>query len=234
MTVASPNTELLRRIAEHLGPLVEQVVFVGGTTTALLLTDPAAAQVRLTDDVDVLAGTRSLADYYAFAAELRKRGFKEDEGGPVCRWVIDNLTLDVMPPDPRLLGFSNRWYEEALSKFTVESVAPGVNVRVITAPYFLATKLEAFHGRGKGDTLASHDLEDIITVVDGRPEIVDEVRADTSPDVRQYLLAEVTALLESDQFDRAVSGHLPPDASNQERTEKVLERLRAIAAVTEE
>ena len=41
---------------------------------------------------------------------------------------------------------------------------------MVTAPYFMATKIEAFYGRGGDDFLGSHDMEDIITVIDGRPD----------------------------------------------------------------
>jgi len=34
--------------------------------------------------------------------------------------------------------------------------------------------MEAFADRGHGDFLASHDLEDITTIVDGRSELADE------------------------------------------------------------
>ena len=233
MTVASPNTELLRLIAERLGPLTDQVVFVGGTTTALLITDSGARGVRLTDDVDLLSDTETLADYYTFTAKLRKRGFEEVEGGPICRWVIDGVSVDVMPPDERLLGFSNRWYYEALSRFSVETIGPELEVRVITAPYFLATKLEAFHGRGQDDLLASHDLEDIITVVSGRSEIVDEVRANASPEVQRYLALEFGALLANDEFEAAIPAHLPPDDETQSAV-TVLERLEAIVSIVRE
>ena len=44
---------------------------------------------------------------------------------------------------------------------------------------FVATKLEAFVSRGDSDILSSHDLEDILNVIDGRPSIVDEMTAAT-------------------------------------------------------
>lgn len=70
-----------------------------------------------------------------------------------------------------MLGFSNRWYPTAIETAQTLSIA-GHDVRVVTPALFVATKLEAFHGRGRDDIFASHDLEDIIAVVDGRPEIV--------------------------------------------------------------
>ena len=49
------NLELLASIARLLRPLLDELVFVGGYTTALLITDPAAAEVRPTYDVDAIA-----------------------------------------------------------------------------------------------------------------------------------------------------------------------------------
>lgn len=76
--------------------------------------------------------------------------------------------LDVMPLDEKVLGFTNIWYRPAINTVEEHEILPGMTIKVISAPYFCATKLEAFKGRGAGDYLASHDLEDIITVIDGR------------------------------------------------------------------
>ncbi len=98
--------------------------------------------------------------------------------------------LDVMPTDEDVLGFGNRWYHLAVR--TAESVRlpSGRSIRLIAPPVFLATKLEAFHGRGGGDFLASHDLEDIAVVIDGRPELVNEVAA-CEIALRTYLSDEI-------------------------------------------
>ena len=78
-------------------------------------------------------------------------------------------------------------------------------MRVVTPALFIATKLDAFHGRSGGDIVASHDLEDIIAVVDGRPEIVSEVAA-VSADVRHYIASELRALLDNRDFTEALGG----------------------------
>jgi len=93
----------------------------------------------------------------------------------------------------------------------------------------VATKLEAFRGRGRGDFLASHDLEDIITVFDGRAELPGEV-AESAADVRDYIAAELRALLDNPDFLDALSGYLPPDAASQRRRLALEARLRDIAA----
>ena len=73
-----------------------------------------------------------------------------------------------MPLDEKILGFSNLWYQPALDSAVVRELEPDLRVRVVTAVYFCATKLGAFAGRGKNDYQSSHDLEDLMAVVDGR------------------------------------------------------------------
>lgn len=85
----------------------------------------------------------------------------------------------MMPIDEDVLGFSNKWYPPAIASAELRSIA-GSEIRVVTPVYFVATKLEAFHGRGANDVAMSHDVEDIVTVVDGRPEIVGEIASAAS------------------------------------------------------
>ena len=99
----------------------------------------------------------------------------------------------------------------------------------MTAPYFLATKIEAFKGRGRGDFLASHDLEDLIFVIDGRSAIVEEVQTEAIL-LREYLQKEITGLLSAPGFTDALSGFLFPDAASQARMGTVLRRLKALAS----
>ena len=112
----NPNLELLELAADRLRQLLPEIVFVGGCATGLLIDDPAAAPVRGTYDVDIIAEIGSYAEYTVFSERLRALGFKEDsrEGAPLCRWTHGALTLDVMPLDSQVLGFSNRWYPDAL------------------------------------------------------------------------------------------------------------------------
>jgi hypothetical protein len=81
------NLELLAEAARLLTPLLGELVFVGGSTTALLITDKAAAEVRPTYDVDAIAEISSYAD---FSERLRRCGSTEDtsEGVPIFRWQL--------------------------------------------------------------------------------------------------------------------------------------------------
>lgn len=228
--MANRNIELLTGVARLLRPMLSDLVFVGGCTTALLITDPAAAEVRPTYDVDSIAEITSYGEYEAFSERLRQLGFAADqsEGAPICRWAHGDMRLDLMPIDEKILGFSNRWYKPAMESAQTVQLANDLSIRVVTAPLFLGTKLEAFNGRGKNDCFASHDLEDIIAVIDGRPSLLDEV-LHAPKELKVYLTGEIRKLLGKQEFMDALPGYLLPDSVSQARLGILLKTLRIIA-----
>ena len=225
-----PNLHLLEAAARLLEPLLDEVVFVGGCVTGLLITDPATAGTRPTTDVDVIAEICSYAEYAALSDRLRELGLVQDarEGAPTCRWRNANSTIDVMPIDEGVLGFANRWHLPAMDAAERVDLA-GLTLRCIAPVYFVATKLEAFHDRGNGDYYASHDLEDAITVVDGRDELVAEV-LNAPRDVRAYVRDEFARLLRTKDFVDAMPGFLPPDEESQARLRVLRQRLAALVS----
>lgn len=225
------NREQLIHAARLLRPLLDEVVFVGGSVTGLLITDSAAGDPRATRDVDAIAAITSYSAYVTFGERLRKLGFAEDtsDEAPLCRWVNGTTVLDVMPLDEEILGFSNRWYAAAMAAAVRRQLAEDLVVRLVTAPYFIAAKLEAFKGRGKGDFF-SHDLEDLINVVDGRETLASEVHAENAA-LREYLRTEVSGLLATPQFLDALPGHLRPDPTSQARVRVVLQRLQELTKI---
>lgn len=229
-----PNSNLERLIAAArlLRPLLGEIVFVGGSVTGLLITDEAAGDPRSTFDVDAIAAITSYAEYAAFGDRLRALEFVEDtsEGAPMCRWIHGRTILDLMPLNEKILGFSNRWYLLAMKSAELRKLSDDLEIRILTAPSFIATKLEAFKGRGKADFFASHDLEDLISVVDGRPTLVAEVGEETA-ELRAYIRAEVKRLLAASGFLDALPGYLFPDAVSQSRIAIVLQRLEEIASL---
>lgn len=224
-----PNRALFESVVRLLVPMLDELVFVGGCTTGLFITDPAASGIRPTRDVDAIVDVASYAKYMALSERLRRLGLAEDTSpdAPLCRWRRDELIVDVMPVNEDILGFSNVWYSTAIETAQIFDIA-GHDVKVVTPALFIATKLEAFHGRGADDIHASHDLEDIIAVIDGRPEIVDNLSA-TQADVRSYIGAEFRALLNDPNFTEALTGFLLPDAASQARRGLIEDRLRQVA-----
>jgi predicted nucleotidyltransferase len=224
----NPNLEQLIDAAAKLKPLLDQIVFVGGCATGLLLTDPGAAPVRPTLDVDAIIAIASYAEFTFIENRLRSLGFRESrtEGAPICRWLNGDLILDLMPTDPAILGFSNRWYQPALENARKIRVGDH-EIKLIAAPYFIATKLEAFHRRGNNDYQMSRDLEDIVTVIDGRVELIDEIST-SDPELRRHLSGEFRSLLSNREFLDALPGHLLPDAASQQRITIVMARIEQI------
>lgn len=233
MNPNDPNVALLEVVANHLGAeLLGELVFVGGAVAGLLITDPAMPAIRPTQDVDLICSVLRVADYYRVGTRLKKRGFREDQrpGAPTCRWCIGELAVDVMPTRSDILGFSNRWYPQAIATAQTMVLPSKRPIRVVAAPLFVATKLEAFHGRGEGDYLFSHDLEDLVSIVDGREQLLEECRA-SSPDLQDYLAHEISTLLAAPAFVEALSGHLPADAASQQRLPQLRQKLQQIASL---
>lgn len=159
------NLVRLRAVASALSELNDKVVFVGGATVSLYATDLAAAEPRPTDDVDVVV---EVATYAEFTSQIEKRlrqlGFVNDTTSTfIYRYKIQGLIVDVMPNDSTVLGFPNRWYKEGVATSIIYPVSEQQSIRILTAPYFIATKLEAFnsfrHGR---DPRINSDFENII------------------------------------------------------------------------
>lgn len=223
--MANPNLTLLLGMAQALGPLCDRLVFVGGCATGLLLNNTRLLDVRPTEDVDAIVEVASLVGYLAVANELKERGFKQTmvDDTPPYRWYWERMQLDLMPVDERILGFANRWYRAGFDAAVSTEVADGMVLRHLSAPHFLATKFEAFKDRGKNDVYASHDLEDILTVIEGRTELAQELLA-SDANVRSHVAANLEKLLADAEFNNALPGLL----SQADRVPIVLARMQQI------
>ncbi len=231
----NPNLELLTLAVERLGELTDVMVFLGGCATGLLITDAAAPPIRITRDVDAIVQVLSIADYRQLEKQLRAHGFSEDNStdAPICRWISGEVVLDVMPTDPRILGFGNQWYAAASENAETIQLPSGRHIRMVSAPYFLVTKLEAFDGRGEGDYLMSHDIEDIIAVLDGRSSVVTEVK-NATPVLAKELASRFRHLLSDRQFIEAISGHMPTDSISQARVPIIVAIIKQLATNTQQ
>ncbi|MFT7724773.1 MAG: hypothetical protein QM788_18400 [Roseateles sp.] len=226
MRVDDPNLPHLRSVAEALGELREQVVFVGGAVAGLLVTDLLADPVRATRDVDaVVSANRAL--FHRIEEAVAARGFARDVSSDViCRWVhkASGVPFDLMPVQPEVLGFSNRWYPYAVETAVPLDLGAGVVIRRVSAVAFVATKLEAFASRGGGDFMSSHDLEDVLNIIDGREELADEMAA-APAELRQAVAAAFARLLKNPDFANVLPGLIVEP----ERAGLVMGRLKALS-----
>ncbi|CNB17085.1 hypothetical protein [Yersinia similis] len=207
------------------------MTFVGGCTTGLLVTDEfTREQIRHTDDVDLIMHVMSYTSYSALQQELQAHGFKievpDDDGAPICAMKLGDLRVDFMPDDENILGFTNRWYRKAMETSTYFNLAPELSINLISPVYFIATKLEAYNGRGKGDPLESRDIEDILNLVDGRPELVNEIST-AENDLKIYISQQIEVLIKLSDLDYAIQSHTYGDKAREdeiyERLEKIIE-----------
>lgn len=214
------NFNTLQQVNDLLGDMSEEVVYVGGITTFLYVDVDIADDIRPTLDVDFVLESAKKKDYDHFQKRLREKGFTHDtrKGSPICRFKHgDNLIIDAMPSDEKILGFSNSWYKEGIKN--KEKVKIGKKeIYIFTLPYFLASKFEAFNGRGKSEPRMSWDLEDIVLVLDG---IKDFSLPQTTGRLKTFL-SEMCIECKSGQIQEAISSFLK---NNPEKFKKVNERL---------
>lgn len=229
MSNANRHLDMLIDVANALGiELCQQMVFVGGCTTGLLLTDDfTREQVRHTDDVDLIIHVLSYSSYTKLQDQLRNRRFREviDSDGPICAMQLGELRVDFMPDDESILGFSNRWYNDAWTNADNYNLTREITIRLVKPVYFVATKLEAYLGRGNDDPLTSRDIEDLLNLFDGRKEIIKEIEQ-SSPELQQFIAAQLTALLENNYFDYAVQSC---SLGNADREALIFKRLEQVA-----
>lgn len=226
--MSNAHIRMIVAVAEKLGDeLLQEVVLVGGCATSLLLTsDVALSDVRHTEDVDLIVHVVGLGQWYALQRKLERRGFRQSDGvedAPVCAMMCGEVRVDFMPDDPAILGFSNRWYGEAVAT-ALERDVQGHRVRLVSPAYFVATKLEAYKGRGGGDMLASRDIEDLVVLFGGRTPLMTELGA-ASLALRAYLAEAIGGLLMESDLKYAVLGSVGGDRIRAERVERRLKNI---------
>lgn len=229
MNVINLQKEMLEKVATALGDeLIKSMVFVGGCTTGLLVTDEfTKEQIRYTDDVDLIVDIMGYAAWTDLQEQLKVKGFSIDMGEEVmCRMILDNLKVDFMPVDDQALGFTNIWYKDAVATAQDYALNDALTIKLITPEYFVATKLEAYLGRGEADALSSHDIEDLLNIFDGRESIVDDILS-APDDLRSYVSDQLKSLLDDGNFEYAVQAAARNDSG---REQLIFERLEGCIA----
>ncbi len=232
----SRNILMIQEVARALGDLRDQVVFIGGATTALYIDDKGAPTPTPSDDVDLVVEITSHQEYAKLEKVLRQKGFKDplpdpDVQHPICRKMYNDIQVDIMPTDESILGFSNRWYSDAIKKKMQHRLPDGSTISVFNVTYFLATKFEAFTHRGKdSDIRFSQDLEDILAVLDGCSYIASELMS-AEPKVRAFIVKEFEALLEdASLLEEAATGFIAAGGDSTKRAKKLVARVRGITS----
>ncbi len=218
--------ESMRVVALHFNSLDFSYAFLGAAVLPLLIDDPDLFEIRPTKDVDLTVKVVTLSEFYQLEEKLRAIGFRNDTriDAPICRWLVEDVTVDVMPTESAVLGMSTKWFREALESASLKSLGRGISGSVITAPYFLATKLEALRDRGLKDLYMSKDLEDILTLLDGCLNLARQVEEST-PGLKRFVASELATHMENDDFREALPGYFRSDKVSRQRLLRVLDQI---------
>ncbi len=221
------NLTRIKGVAHALSDLKDEIAFVGGATVSLYVDTPEYIEVRPTEDIDVLIEILSYNAYAQLQEKLSALGFELDKEAKItCRYIYQGLIVDIMPLEENVLGFSNRWYKEGFEHLELYPIIHGPDIRIFPAAYFIACKLEAFHGRGKGDGRTSKDFEDIIFILDNRESIWADLKK-YERDVFQYIQEQFSKLLSLPYIEEWISAHLEPATANK-RVKMIRDGMRRI------
>jgi len=226
--------DALSKLVSLLEPLQSRYGFVGGAVIPLLLDEDAGSSVRPTKDVDIVFEIRSYAAFQNLEHSLRQLGFRQRHGElsrnhdePLCRWYLEDLMIDVLPSHESAMAPNvNRWFRFLPVCIEDLALANGSTISVAPAPLIVATKLEAFCSRGNNDYLASHDLEDMLALFEGREILLREIER-APQELREFLAGLIQRFLETREFRQAITMNF----DDEETYLRIIETLGAVATM---
>lgn len=225
----SRNLSQIIRVAEGLGSQASHIVFTGAGTLELYLDDPAAPEVHPASSVSGIFRGQTLLEFYAFTRELGSLGFVRLDPAdslPV-NWAYGQVPVRLYPSHPEPAGFRNRWFEEGVFHARSCQLSEQLRIRILTSPYFMAAKMEAFQQRGGGHFRSSPDFEDIVFLLAYCTRIRQEIEA-SFYSVRDYIRSQMQRYLQHPALVEGIYQVLPFDASEWE-LRKVLEVMQQVA-----
>jgi predicted nucleotidyltransferase len=223
------NLKRLEVIAEGLGHLTWDSIFIGGACTQFYVEDPSLHDFRPTNDIDCIVKVYSYKEFDVCSEELRKLGFAHDtsEGAPIVRWIYKGILVDILPDKCSVVGYRNiEWFREGREHAEERRLPSGKVIRILPLAYYMATKLDSWEDRGGGDFLASKDLEDIVGIIDGRDNLEELLQAPEN--VRNFVIERFAYLIRNENFKRSIAGHLGFDSTAAERARNVVQRIAHI------
>ena len=228
-----PNSHIrnIQTIATGLGDLLDQVVFIGGAVAELYAFAPGASEIRITLYVVCVIEIRSRKAYYELEVILRSKGFSHDtsKDAPICRWIYEGVLVDLMPTKEEILGFTNSWYEIGISNKIPYILPDGVEIAIFPPEVYLASKIEAFNNRGSQDFRQSHDFEDIIYLLDNKPDIQTDI-VNSDDHVKEFIKKEFSDLLLRSDLLEGVECALP-FGTDSNGIESIMDLLQSIANI---
>jgi predicted nucleotidyltransferase len=202
------NIAVVAEVAKALHDLKHNMVFVGGAVVSLYTDDPAADDIRPTQDVDMAIHIVNLNHWKQLQEKLGALGFHPDPfGHAICSYKYKDIPVDIMAAEDGPFGPSNRWYKTGFENlWTVHAMEQ--EIKILSAPCYLATKFEAFINRGS-DYRTSHDIEDVIYVLDNRIQIVEEIAKDDSR-ISAFINEQLQGIIRKGILQEVLMAHIHP------------------------
>lgn len=202
------NIAVVAEVAAALKDIKHHMVFVGGAVVSLYTDDPAADEIRPTQDIDMTLNVVNLSHWQRVQERLGALGFHPDPfGHAICSYRYKDIPVDIMATEDGLLGPTNRWYKIGFNNLWTAK-AKDQEVKILSAPCYLATKFEAFNCRGS-DYRTSHDMEDIIYVLDNRMGIVEEIAKDDSR-IAHFIQEQIQNITNRGMMQEVLVAHIHP------------------------
>jgi hypothetical protein len=225
----STNIDMLSCVAHGLGNFKEDVVFVGGSVAELYAANPELSDIRPTLDVDCVVEISTYIAYNQLEEKLRSLGFQNDitTDAPICRKIYKGIIVDIMPVNPDILGFSNQWYRGGMDNKVKITLPDSTDIFVFPVEYYLATKLEALNNRGGNDIRGSHDMEDIVYVMNNCLELPDNIKQQNDTLLVQYLKKQFCKLLNNSNIKEVIYSSLPYN-SEEENIDAIVDIMNEI------
>jgi predicted nucleotidyltransferase len=219
------NIDSVAKVAEALGDLNAEVVYIGGAVISVYATDEGAELPRVTTDVDVCVQVSTLGDMEILRARLAEKNiYPDSKGTHLYRYTYNDILIDFIPFEATPFGPTNSYLKPGFEA-AYQIPIGNTEISVLPVAVFLATKWEAFNDRGN-DPRLSHDFEDIIYILDNNTDVVDAVKAST-PTVQKALKSLSHFIIEHSNVREIIECHINPMTA-QERSEFIKEKLTAI------
>lgn len=222
------NLKVVEEVANALQDLNDHVVFVGGAVVSIYADDIGADDARPTKDVDISVQISSYGQMDQLREQLSPKGiYPAVNESVIYRYQLNDILIDFIPTEQTSLGPSNSWLKSGYPH-QVKYNLYKKEINVLPVSYYLASKWEAFDGRGSGDKRTSHDFEDIIYVLDNNLNIVDSILS-SDENVRKFIARRCKEILEDPYKEEVISCHINPFTAD-ERTKFLIEKLRIITS----
>lgn len=215
-------------LQEELHWLETPPVFVGGAALHCYLDDFARSQLRTTKDIDIiLFQITSSMEWMHFEEKLRTLQWSPDMDGPMCRYLSPKgKMVDFLFPSSAVMGFSNRWYPKVIENPLIHTI-DGRTLRIAQPAIYLATKIEAFVGRGQADPFDSQDLEDIVALIDGCRTIVASFQ-EQDLEIRVWIGDHLRHIRAQSWFATLCLGNIPRGGDERMREQQFLEKWKSL------